>query len=787
MSGKILVVGDCCTDAYDLTSGLGAFQALIAKDVNEAVQHIKVDNKIHFTIVCRNCFGAEAYDIAKTLDLAMQDRVIPTMVLDDQKELNSALKNAHPYSNSILAAILGQASIGIAIGFEPESLSNKQEGLPIFNDAFLKIAGRSRDELISLGWRQITYARDLPLDLDKYRLILKDELRGYTAEKRLVRPDGSLIWVELTVSPIQLPNSERRSSICLIKDISDRKEIEKRLSESERSKAVLLENLPGLAYRCLNDRFWTMQFVSEGCLRLTGYSAESLLNNRDLSFNDLIVPEYQALVWQKWQDALTYARHFELEYEIITATGKRKWVLEMGQGVFDSEGNVEALEGIIIDITDRKHNELQLKLVSEVDLITGLPNRRALENAIALQAKAAKGRENSLVLINLRRVNMINSLYGYSFCESRLRTVAERLRDQISGISGLFQVSYGRFALYIIESMNKEQLEDLCNSIIKTLKEIPIIDTFGCGIGVRLFEAGSDLAENVIQNAATAAERADNSKPFAYRFFDEELAAEIKRHSEIEELLQSTAHFGGDNKLFLEYQPIINPVSGKTQGFEALARLDGGKLGIISPNEFIPIAEENQLIVPIGMKIAKMACDFLARMEDQGFRGVMISINVSALQLAQDEFVDELFATIHNAGVNPKQVCLEVTESVFAQNYAAINEKFTAFRQAGLSIAIDDFGTGYSSLAMERDLNVNCIKIDKAFIDRLAALGDEQVITGDIISMAHRLGHYVVAEGVELEKQKDYLIRHGCDLVQGYLFSRPLSEINALVFLRNQS
>src|SRR5690625_4240154 len=139
----------------------------------------------------------------------------------------------------------------------------------------------------------------------------------------------------------------------------------------------------------------------------------------------------------------------------------------------------------------------------------------------------------------------------------------------------------------------------------------------------------------------------------------------------------------------------------------------------------------------------------------------MICFNFSALQLAQDEFVDELFATIHNAGVNPKQVCLEVTESVFAQNYAAINEKFTAFRQAGLSIAIDDFGTGYSSLAMERDLNVNCIKIDKAFIDRLAALGDEQEITGDIISMAHRLGHYVVAEGVELEKQKDYLIRHG--------------------------
>lgn len=783
MSGKILVVGDCCADAEMSTGILGGYDLVITGDVQEAVQLVAANDDIHFKIVCRECYGEECHSIAQQLDKVGRGTKIPTVILNTKSQLNLALESAHPYYNSLLTAILRQSSVGIAIGFEPEP--NGDRDFPIFNEAFLEITGRSRQELLNLGWAKITAAEDLRADLDKYQRFRKGLLKEYTVEKRLTRPDGSRIWVEMTVAPVQLPQMSSPTTLCLIKDISDRKTVEHRLSESERSMAVLLENLPGLAYRCLNDRLWTMQFVSEGCLRLTGYSAESLLNNRELSFSDLIAPEYHELVWNRWQEALRTANHFELEYEIITATGKRKWVLEMGQGVFDAEGNIEALEGIIIDITDRKQHELQLKLISEIDLITGLPNRRALEGAIAQNGKNGRA-EGALVLFNLRRINIINSTYGYSFCESLLRTLTERLYKHCSEQVRLFQVAYGRFAFYITKSLALEELIEFSDAVIATFKEMAILNSCGCGIGIRVIEPGDDQPETLIQNATVAAERADDTKPFACRFFDLELSAEIERQGKIEDLLLNIAQGGADDILFLEFQPILNPRARKIHGFEALARLEGGELGVIPPGEFIPIAEENQLIVPIGKKITELACRFVRNMKDRGYEGLTVFVNVSALQLAQDDYVDELFGIIQRTGIEPEELCLEVTESVFAQNYAAINQKFTVLRSSGVSIAIDDFGTGYSSLAMERELNVNCIKIDKSFIDRLSVLNDDQVIAGDIISMAQRLGHLVIAEGVETERQQDYLIRHNCDLVQGFLFSRPLSEADTIAFLKGK-
>ncbi|NMB02136.1 MAG: EAL domain-containing protein [Firmicutes bacterium] len=780
MSGKILVVGDCCAEPEMSAGRLGHYQVVVTQDIEEAEQLVAANDDVYLKIVCRECFGQEHHAIAQRLDLVAGGSKIPTIILDTKTQLIQALESAHPYNNSFLQAILSQSSIGISIGFEPEP--GFDGDFPIFNDAFLQITGRSRQELVELGWIRISHPEDVGHDLDKYRRFHQGLLAEYNVEKRIIRPDGSLLWVEVTVAPVQLPMGTAPKTLCLIKDISDRKAVEQRLFESERSMAVLLENLPGLAYRCLNDRFWTMQFVSEGCLRLTGYPAESLLNNRELSFSDLIAPEYRELVWDRWQDVLTTANHFELEYEIISATGKRKWVLEMGQGVFDTAGNVEALEGIIIDITDRKHHEMQLKLVSEVDLITGLPNRRALEGTLELLRKRVDDR-GSLVLFNLRRINVINSTYGYSFCESLLRTVAERLQRHCSDQIRLFQVAYGRFAFFVTKHMGKKEVVAFCEEVIATLKEMPIINSCGCGIGIRFIEAGDFTPETLIHNVTVAAERAEDTKPFAYRFFDADLAAEIERHGKIEDLLLSVVQGGKEEILFLEYQPIIDPLENRTHGFEALARLDGGELGIIRPSEFIPIAEENQLIVPLGQKITELACRFMRRLKDQGFSGLTVYVNVSALQLAQDDYVERVFEIIERTGIEPEELCLEVTESVFVQNYSAVNQRFTVLRAAGVSIAIDDFGTGYSSLAMERELNVNCIKVDKSFIDRLSGLDDDQVIAGDIISMVQRLGHVVVAEGVETETQQAYLIKHNCDLVQGYLFSKPLREEMVLTFL----
>ena len=196
---------------------------------------------------------------------------------------------------------------------------------------FEQITGRTKEELINTGWAQITHPDDLEEDIKNFKRLKSGEIKMYSMDKRYIKPDGSIVWVHMIVAPLA-SNNKKYSHICLVQDITERKMIEEALNESERSKSVLLSNLPGLAYRCKFDHDWTMQYVSQGCLILTGYPPESLLYNRDLSYNDLISPEYREVLWNKWKQILAERKPFKYEYEIITATGERKWVLELGQG-----------------------------------------------------------------------------------------------------------------------------------------------------------------------------------------------------------------------------------------------------------------------------------------------------------------------------------------------------------------------------------------------------------------------------------------------------------------------
>ena len=264
------------------------------------------------------------------------------------------------------------------------------------------------------------------------------------------------------------------------------------------------------------------------------------------------------------------------------------------------------------------------------------------------------------------------------------------------------------------------------------------------------------------------------------------MEAAVLREAQVKEALVRMVNGAPGERLCLQYQPILNLKTNRVEEFEALARFKSEKLGMVSPLEFIPIAEETQLITPIGRSVMEMACAFQKRLQALGYGHVRIFVNVSAIQILRSEFLTDFTGVLKKYGVDPESFGLEITESVFTDNYRAINEKLEKLIEIGVRVSIDDFGTGYSSLARERDLHVSCLKIDKSFIDRLLYLSPEQAITRDIISMAHRMGHSVVAEGVEQPEQKQYLLDHGCDLMQGYLFSRPLDEGAAIELLGKQ-
>jgi PAS domain S-box-containing protein len=563
--------------------------------------------------------------------------------------------------------------------------------------------------------------------------------------------------------------------------------IEYNLIESERSKEVLLTHLPGLAFRCLNDENWTMLFVSNGSYELTGYYPESLLNNRDLSYNDLIAPEYRDRLRNEWDRCIKNHETFKHEYEIITAKGERKWVIEMGQPIYNDQGEPEALEGIVLDITDRKSVELNLRYYFEHDRWTHLKNRNVLEKHLYEDYMKGETVKRAVVGVNLGAMYFITLSHGFHYTQEYVRNIARALESLCTDNITLYNTYEYRFVFYIKGYKDKDEIALFCEKIKSTLDSVLGVERIGGGIGVVEIDKDNEYnVDLILRNLLIASERAVNGKPteFEYCFFDVEMEVQMNREKDIQNDLNKIATTNrNDDNLFLLYQPIIDLSSNKIYGFEALSRLNTKKYGVVPPLEFINIAEKTRLIIPIGVKIIRKAFGFLKKLENMGYGNVNISINISAIQLIYSDFAQVVMNIIDEMEISPDNITFEITESVYVANYDKVNEIIGQLRLIGIHIAIDDFGKGYSSLAAELGLQANCLKIDKFFIDSIMTTDPDKAITSDIISMAHKLGHYVIAEGVEHELQKKYLVNCGCEKVQGFLFSKPVNKDEAISLL----
>ena len=529
-----------------------------------------------------------------------------------------------------------------------------------------------------------------------------------------------------------------------------------------------------------------MQYVSAGCFALTGYHPESLLYNNDISYNDLIAPDYRDTLWQEWKYVLAKRLPFRQEYEITTANGEKKWVFEMGEGVFDEHGQVIALEGIVVDISERKKYENILVHNNEHDRWTGLFNRYYLENLLASDNQKDNANKRAFVGINMSHTQALTKVYGFHYTRTLLQKTAEILSQYCTDNHLLFHTFIDRFVFYLQDYRDKNELYEFCQTIEHVLETLLRPERVNAAIGVIEIEPGNKLdADLLLKKLLIASEKAFDmsDKQFGICFYDADMEAKIMREEDIKRELAQIVDDENNKGIFLLYQPILDLKSNRICTFEALARLKSEKFGVVSPLEFIPIAEKTKLIIPLGQRIIVEALQFLKTLEKNGFDAINISINVSAIQLLQDDFVDNLLKTINKIGVSPDRIGLELTESIFSSEYEEINSILSRLREIGIHIAIDDFGTGYSSFARERELNIDCLKIDKYFIDKLLEIQPEEAITSDIISMAHKMGHYVVAEGVEYETQKQYLIAKGCDKIQGYLIGKPLAEEEAIELL----
>ena len=824
MTIKILVVDDSAGDILNIKNELCDCDVFTACDDTEAMDIIDVHRDIDMVILNLNIDNMNVLQFLNSLNLGSENKNLRIIILTDSDEQNDKVKDLSlgavdyirkPINSTSLReridihlellkiqqsyeqrlyeqgvtfdTIFQQSPIGITISLNREPSCDHFDDYYTVNPMFEKMMGRTKAELIGLGWEKVSHPDDLLEDLKQFQKLQTGEINSYSMDKRYIRKDGSYLWAHIVIARLNLTSDYKFSHICLVQDITQRKEIEKSLGESERSKSVLLSHLPGLAYRCDYDRDWTMQYVSDGCFSLTGYSSESLINNRDLSFNELISPEYRESLWKEWKKILKDRLPFKYEYEINTADGERKWVLEMGQGIYNAQGEVEALEGIILDISDRKQIENNLRYNSEHDIWTGLYNRRYLENLLITDAEFYFGRR-AIICVNLTAIHSLSLTYGFHYTQEVIKKITKALERHCIDNCQLFSIYENSFAFYIKDYEDKDELKKLCCEIIYTLESVLDSERIGGGIGiVEIDEYNKNNIEKLFKNLLISSEKAlnANDRVFDVCFFNTEMEEVLIREESIKCEIASILTIESYDNLFLEFQPIFDINLNKICGFEALARMKSCNLGLIPPLEFIPIAEKTKLIIPLGKKIIIKALSFLNRLMNKGYDTINISINISVVQIIKDDFIDNLIGMINKMKINPDNITLEITESIFSTSYCEINMILGRLKELGIKIAIDDFGTGYSSLARERELNVDILKIDKYFSDKIMTLGDKDSITADIISMAHKLGHCVIAEGIEHEKQRQYMRNNGCDRLQGYLISRPVDENTAIELLIN--
>jgi len=357
-------------------------------------------------------------------------------------------------SETLFRTIFEQAPVGIAIVNGYEFLSN-------MNTLFEQMLGRSKEDLAALNWADVTHPDDLEQDLELFKKFRAGEINGYSMEKRFVKPDGSHIWVHMAIAALQQGNQPGHRHLCIIRDITQSRLAAEALHESERSKSVLLAHLPGMAYRRRYDKDYTMEFLSEGCIILTGYKPESLIGNRDLPFSQLIFPKYRGILLGEWKRVLALRIPFRYEYEIKTATGQLKWVLEMGQGIFDKNGNVESLEGIIVDITESKQQLFRIEHMNDHDFLTGLYNRRYYE-AEKIRLDQKEFLPFTIMIMDIDGVRLINDAFGHSEGDQMINETARIIQSCCRNSDILARTGGGEFEILMPNTGQEEAYAVLC-------------------------------------------------------------------------------------------------------------------------------------------------------------------------------------------------------------------------------------------------------------------------------------------------------------------------------------
>ncbi|MDD4601250.1 MAG: EAL domain-containing protein [Negativicutes bacterium] len=436
---------------------------------------------------------------------------------------------------------------------------------------------------------------------------------------------------------------------------------------------------------------------------------------------------------------------------------------------------------------ERANTQKKISYIAFHDSLTGLPNRASLTHYLEVEMeKAQVGEASGIVLfIDIDDLKSVNDNFGHSFGDNVIVTASKYIVDAVGEQAFVSRIGGDEFIVVLPGTNNREQAALIADKAIRKLcQEYEVsVERFhlSASIGVVVYPDDADTAEDVVMKADSAMYAAKKAGRNCWRFYKPIMIEEAYEKMMLTNGLRRALE---REELFLHYQPQMSLEGDRVIGFEALLRWNSPEYGLVSPERFIPLAEQSGLILPIGQWVLQEVCQFARRLADMGQENIHVAANVSPRQLMSDDFVTTVRTSIKEAGVEPSQIELEITESVFIELMEENVVKLHKLREIGISLSLDDFGTGYSSLTYLRNLPVGILKIDKSFIDNIDQDEIQLQMVGSIINLGHTLGMTVVAEGVENDDQLKLLKQFNCDRIQGYIFSRPISEEDAIHFIR---
>jgi diguanylate cyclase (GGDEF)-like protein/PAS domain S-box-containing protein len=685
-------------------------------------------------------------------------------------------RDALQISEARFSAMSGASPLGIFV--------SDAEGECIYtNKAYQKISGASFEKSVGTRWSLAIHPEDRQRVYADWHAATKNE-QPLRSEFRFQREDGSIVWTRVN-SATMYDGITVQGHVLTVEDITERKATEYglRMAEEalfeEKERAQVTLNSIGDAV-LTTDLLGNITYLNLVAEKMTGWSREDAQGRPLAEVFRIIDGKTRLTSVNPARRALDEDRTVGLSADcvLIRRDGFESAIEDSAAPIHNRDGQVAGAVIVFHDVSQSRAMAAKMAHLAQHDFLTDLPNRVLLTERLyqAIGLAQRNGKQVALLFIDLDDFKHVNDSLGHSIGDQILQSVAERLMSSVRSTDMVCRLGGDEFVILLPEIAHAQDAGLVAETLLEAFNTPHSIDGqelhITISIGISVYPEDADNVDGILQNADTAMFHAKKNGRNNFQFFKADMNVRAVRRLAVECNLRRALK---DGEFVLHYQPQIDLASGAMVGAEALIRWQDPDQGLVYPQQFVPIAEECGLIVPIGNWVLRETCRQVKSWQDAGLSVVPVSVNISALEFRKKDFIDSVALILLETGLSSDYLELELTETILMHDAESSASVLQALKDIGVRLAIDDFGTGYSSLSYLKRFPIDTLKIDQSFVHDIVTDSDDATIVNAVIGMGKNLNQRVIAEGVETQEQLVFLKEHHCDEGQGYHFSRSLS------------